>query len=364
MIIKLQLLMFFLQFSTMTSSISGKSAAPETPAEEDNEWEKEDPNLLNIPELLYREVDKLPFPVENRAHDEEILEIASITREMILQDQKNFLESLRKRESLLAKEELSVDVISHLVQVYDDMCKKCLESIAILNTNELWNDELKNKYFSERSSEQILRWKQVLNSFLEGYNKIRHFISEEAVLNDEANTEAIEYEKQQLKQLPAILEEMEECLDAVKILVVRTSSVNNGTIVEGMASLCKVSRLDHLVLTVVNLEKAISFYTGALGMSVIQFGEGRKALQFGNQKINLHLAGREFKPHAKKPTPGSADLCFISEEPLVDWISKFKQLKISIEEGPVKRTGAVGSINSVYVRDPDQNLIEISNYEK
>ncbi|CAL8089170.1 unnamed protein product [Orchesella dallaii] len=145
--------------------------------------------------------------------------------------------------------------------------------------------------------------------------------------------------------------------------LVRTSSLDR-SLIKGMAAQCKVSRLDHMVLTVVSLDKTINFYTDAIGMSVVKFGEGRKALQFGNQKINLHLAGREFKPHAKKPVPGSADLCFISEEPLVDWISKFKQLGIPIEEGPVKRTGAVGPINSVYVRDPDQNLIEISNYEK
>lgn len=110
------------------------------------------------------------------------------------------------------------------------------------------------------------------------------------------------------------------------------------------------------------MDKSITFYTQALGMSLIQFGEGRKALQFGNQKINLHKAGQEYKPHANTPTPGSADLCFVTKEPLATWVSKFQSFGIPIEEGPVKRTGAVGPMTSVYVRDPDKNLIEIAFY--
>lgn len=126
----------------------------------------------------------------------------------------------------------------------------------------------------------------------------------------------------------------------------------------------QVDGVDHLVLTVKDMDRSIQFYTRALGMSLIQFGEGRKALQFGNQKINLHLAGKEFKPHARVPTPGSADLCFVTGSPLTEWISKFKLLSIKIEEGPVNRTGAVGPMTSVYVRDPDFNLIEIAYYGK
>lgn len=120
--------------------------------------------------------------------------------------------------------------------------------------------------------------------------------------------------------------------------------------------------LDHLVLTVKDVEKSIEFYTEVLGMSSVQFGEGRHALKFGTQKINLHKAGKEYKPHAKKPTCGSADLCFVTNETLTAWISKLQQKHVTVEEGPVKRTGAVGAINSIYIRDPDENLIEISVY--
>ncbi len=123
----------------------------------------------------------------------------------------------------------------------------------------------------------------------------------------------------------------------------------------------RIDHLDHLVLTVASIEESCDFYTRVLGMSVETFGEGRKALTFGNQKINLHQAGHEFEPKAERPTPGSADLCFISTTPLDDVIAHLQAEGVAIEEGPVRRTGATGPILSVYFRDPDQNLIEVSN---
>lgn len=123
-----------------------------------------------------------------------------------------------------------------------------------------------------------------------------------------------------------------------------------------------ISRLDHLVLTVKNIEETCRFYSNVLGMKEITFKQNRKALQFGEQKINLHEAGREFEPKALKPMPGSADLSFITETKIPDVLIHLKTLNIPIEEGPVDRTGAQGVISSVYVRDPDNNLIEISNY--
>lgn len=124
----------------------------------------------------------------------------------------------------------------------------------------------------------------------------------------------------------------------------------------------KIKNLDHLVLTVANIERTCRFYTKALGMEVIKFGENRTALKFGNQKINLHLLGKEIKLEAFKPIPGTADLCFITDTILDDVIIELKQNCIEIEEGPVERTGANGKILSIYLRDPDLNLIEVSNY--
>ncbi|SCB39165.1 VOC family protein [Rhizobium multihospitium] len=123
----------------------------------------------------------------------------------------------------------------------------------------------------------------------------------------------------------------------------------------------RIDHLDHLVLTVASIEESCDFYARVLGMGVGTFGEGRKALTFGNQKINLHRAGHEFEPKADRPTPGSADLCFISTTPLDDVIAHLKAEGVAIMEGPVRRTGATGPILSVYFRDPDQNLIEVSN---
>ena len=123
-----------------------------------------------------------------------------------------------------------------------------------------------------------------------------------------------------------------------------------------------IRNLDHLVLTVANLESTCRFYSLALGMEIIEFGENRKALKFGNQKINLQQYGSEFEPKAFKPMPGTADLCFITDFPLHEVTQELKEKCIEIEEGPVERTGANGKIISIYLRDPDMNLIEVSNY--
>lgn len=124
----------------------------------------------------------------------------------------------------------------------------------------------------------------------------------------------------------------------------------------------KTDRLDHLVLTVKSITVTCEFYSNVLGMEVVTFGEDRKALAFGTQKINLHESGKEFEPKAHRPTPGSADLCFITKTPLFDVIEHLERYRVEIIEGPLKRTGAVGQILSVYFRDPDMNLIEVSNY--
>jgi catechol 2,3-dioxygenase-like lactoylglutathione lyase family enzyme len=122
-----------------------------------------------------------------------------------------------------------------------------------------------------------------------------------------------------------------------------------------------IDHLDHLVLTVADIDATIAFYTAALGMEVVTFGK-RRALRFGEQKINLHQAGKEFEPKAAHPTPGSGDMCFITKTPIEDVVSHLKGLHHPIEVGPVERDGAVGAIRSIYLRDPDFNLIEISNY--
>lgn len=125
----------------------------------------------------------------------------------------------------------------------------------------------------------------------------------------------------------------------------------------------KISHLDHLVLTVADIEITCQFYQSALNFEVINFAENRKALQFGKQKINLHQLGKEFEPKALRPTAGSADLCFIAETPLNEVMAHLQAQHIDIVEGPIERTGAMGKILSLYLRDPDQNLIEISNYQ-
>ncbi len=123
----------------------------------------------------------------------------------------------------------------------------------------------------------------------------------------------------------------------------------------------KITQLDHLVLTVKDINQALYFYKEILGMEVLSFGEGRKALRFGIQKINLHQAGKEFEPKAYQPTSGSADLCFLVDTPIQQIIEELAIHQITIEEGPVKRTGAMTEIVSVYIRDPDHNLIELAN---
>lgn len=123
----------------------------------------------------------------------------------------------------------------------------------------------------------------------------------------------------------------------------------------------RLQSLDHLVLTVANVEDTCAFYTAYLGCEVVTFGEGRKALTFGAQKINLHQAGAEFEPKAARPHPGSGDLCFLIEQPVAEAKDALERAGVAIEEGPVPRTGATGPILSIYLRDPDGNLIELSN---
>lgn len=122
-----------------------------------------------------------------------------------------------------------------------------------------------------------------------------------------------------------------------------------------------VLSLDHLVLTVVDIDVTCDFYKRVLGMETISFGDGRRALGFGNQKFNLHQKGKEFEPKAAVPTPGSVDLCLIVATPLEQVVEHLKACAVSVEEGPVKRTGATQPLLSVYIRDPDDNLIELSN---
>lgn len=125
-----------------------------------------------------------------------------------------------------------------------------------------------------------------------------------------------------------------------------------------------IERLDHLVLTVADIERTCEFYTRVLGMEVVRFGEGRTALRFGQQKMNLHPADNTPGLVADKPTPGSADLCFITAEPLAEVTAHLEACGVPIVAGPGPgpRAGAVGTIQSVYIRDPDLNLVEISKY--
>jgi catechol 2,3-dioxygenase-like lactoylglutathione lyase family enzyme len=123
-----------------------------------------------------------------------------------------------------------------------------------------------------------------------------------------------------------------------------------------------IERFDHLVLTVADIERTCEFYTRVLGMEVVRFGEGRTALRFGQQKINLHPADNIPGLVAAKPTAGSGDLCFITETPIAEVVAHLKACGVPIIAGPGPRAGAIGTIQSVYIRDPDQNLVEISNY--
>ena len=123
-----------------------------------------------------------------------------------------------------------------------------------------------------------------------------------------------------------------------------------------------IDRLDHLVLTVASIDRTVAFYTGVLGMRAETFGEGRWALHFGAQKFNLHEAGHEFEPKAAHPGPGTVDICLITRTPIDEVVSTLHEHDVPIIEGPVDRTGVQGRIRSVYFRDPDDNLLEISNY--
>lgn len=124
----------------------------------------------------------------------------------------------------------------------------------------------------------------------------------------------------------------------------------------------RIDRVDHFVLTVACIAKTCDFYSKVLGMDIVEFAGGRKALKFGAQKINLHQCGKEFEPKALTPMPGSADFCLVSSAPLDQVVAHLNANNVEIEEGPVPRTGATGAINSVYIRDPDENLVEISVY--
>lgn len=124
----------------------------------------------------------------------------------------------------------------------------------------------------------------------------------------------------------------------------------------------RADRIDHFVLTVRSIDATCEFYSRVLGMEVEEFEDGRRALKFGRQKINLHQFGNEFEPKAEEPTPGSGDFCLITGVPLERVVEHLGSCGIEIVEGPVSRTGATGRLESVYFRDPDGNLIEVSNY--
>jgi catechol 2,3-dioxygenase-like lactoylglutathione lyase family enzyme len=124
----------------------------------------------------------------------------------------------------------------------------------------------------------------------------------------------------------------------------------------------KVLGMDHLVLTVSSIERTTAFYRDVLGMRAETFGDGRWALHFGEQKFNLHEAGHEFEPKAAAPAPGSVDICLVVATPIDEVAAELSDRGVPIIEGPVERTGARGTIRSVYLRDPDENLIELANY--
>jgi catechol 2,3-dioxygenase-like lactoylglutathione lyase family enzyme len=126
----------------------------------------------------------------------------------------------------------------------------------------------------------------------------------------------------------------------------------------------KIDRLDHLVLTVRDVEATCAFYSRVLHMQLVSFAGGRRALSFGDQKLNIHPADAPVSPHALHPMPGSADLCFITTTPIVEVVAHLQRLGVPVTEGPVRRTGATGPITSVYFRDPDSNLIEVSEYDR
>ena len=123
----------------------------------------------------------------------------------------------------------------------------------------------------------------------------------------------------------------------------------------------RLERIDHVVLTVRDIDRTVEFYQRALGMRAVTFGEGRRALVVGDQKLNLHQAGREFEPKATDPRPGAIDICFTTTALLDDVVAQLRSAGVAVEHGPVAKTGARAELRSVYVRDPDGNLIEIAN---
>ena len=123
-----------------------------------------------------------------------------------------------------------------------------------------------------------------------------------------------------------------------------------------------IDRIDHVVMTARSVDATCAFYERVLGMQPVTFAGGRRALAFGRQKINLHQAGREFEPKAHLAAPGTLDICLITTTPLAEVAEHLTRCGVTIIEGPVAKTGATGPLRSVYFRDPDQNLIEVSNY--
>ena len=126
-------------------------------------------------------------------------------------------------------------------------------------------------------------------------------------------------------------------------------------------AVCVVNSLDHLVLTVADVPATRRFYERVLGMRAVEFMPGRWALYYGTSKINLHPSGGEFAPYARKPTPGSADLCFLTATPIDDIVAGLAEAGVDVEQGPVAQSGAAGKLRSVYFRDPDGNLVEVAN---
>lgn len=125
----------------------------------------------------------------------------------------------------------------------------------------------------------------------------------------------------------------------------------------------RIDRIDHIVLTVRDIDASCAFYSRVLGMEIITFGGGRKALRFGVHKINLHRHGHEFEPKAAQPTPGSADLCLVANASIAVVLAHLQACGVEVTEGPMQRTGASGPILSVYFRDPDANLVEVASYD-
>jgi catechol 2,3-dioxygenase-like lactoylglutathione lyase family enzyme len=123
----------------------------------------------------------------------------------------------------------------------------------------------------------------------------------------------------------------------------------------------RVQRIDHVVLTVADIDKTIAFYQRVLGMNAVSFGEGRRALALGDQKLNLHQAAREFEPKARQPMPGAIDICFTTDLPLAEVAEHLRSCSVTIELGPVDKIGARHPLRSLYFRDPDGNLIEVAN---